>query len=157
MLGRLLAAILIGGLVAGTIDIGAASLINHMGPARILRAIASGWMGKAALKGGGDVVMLGLGLQWAMSVLIAAIYVVASLMLPFLRKMWLLWGLLYGVGVYVVMTYVVVPLSNAPFGKKGGLQLDVKQAENLVAMLLFGLIIAFCASRYLPVRKPAAA
>lgn len=45
-------AILVGGLVAGTLDIGAASLINMIDPRVILRFIAGGLLGKAALQGG---------------------------------------------------------------------------------------------------------
>ena len=41
-------AILYGGFIAGTIDIGVASLINGISPWVILRAIASGLLGKAA-------------------------------------------------------------------------------------------------------------
>jgi len=45
----LLIAILWGGFVAGTIDIGAAALINRLSPVIILHAIASGLLGKASL------------------------------------------------------------------------------------------------------------
>ena len=41
------------GLVAGTVDIAAASLINMANPLFILLAIASGLLGKAAFHGGG--------------------------------------------------------------------------------------------------------
>jgi hypothetical protein len=68
-------AVLAGGLVAGTVDIGAACLINHVGPALILKVIASGLFGSAALHGGGQMVVIGLLLQWTISLLIAAVYV----------------------------------------------------------------------------------
>ena len=45
-------AILVGGLVAGTIDIGAAALISAMSPVRILKVVAGGLLGRAALDGG---------------------------------------------------------------------------------------------------------
>lgn len=47
-----------------------------------------------------------------MSIVIAAIYGLASLCLS--MRMWIATGLTYGVCVFVVMTYVVVPLSAAP-------------------------------------------
>lgn len=72
-----LTAIALGGLIAGTIDIGAAALINGVSLFRILHFIAGGVLGKAALDGGAAVEWLGLALQWAMSVLIAAFYVIA--------------------------------------------------------------------------------
>ncbi|HKU78857.1 MAG TPA: hypothetical protein VJQ42_03355, partial [Rhodanobacteraceae bacterium] len=73
--GRPFLAILVGGLVAGTLDVGAAALINMIDPRVILRFIAGGLLGKAALQGGPAVAWLGLFLQWGMSLLIAANFV----------------------------------------------------------------------------------
>ncbi|GAB2550504.1 hypothetical protein [Rhodanobacter koreensis] len=140
-----LTAILYGGFVAGTIDIGAASLINGLSPLVILRAIASGVLGKAAFQGGMPVSLLGLGLQWAMSLLIAAIFVFAARQLTWLNRRWVTAGVLYGVVVFVVMEYVVVPLS-AAWPKPHFTTLSL--VENLLAMLLFGLIVAFFARGY---------
>src|SRR6202000_1215351 len=99
------------GIVAGTVDIGAASLISGYDPLFISRFIAGGLLGKASLSGGAQTVALGVALQWAMSMVIAAIYILASRVLPVLRSQWPAMGILYGVPVYCVMTYVVVPLS----------------------------------------------
>ena len=134
-------AILYGGFVAGTLDILAAALINRVDPLIIMRAIASGLLGRAAFQGGLPVAMLGLLLQWAMSLLIAAIFVFAARRLAWLGRRWVAAGLLYGVVVFVVMEYVVVPLSAAAKPHFTALSL----LENLLAMELFGLIVAFCA------------
>ena len=104
-------AALLGGLIAGTIDIGAASLINGRDPTIIAEFIAGGLLGKAALAGGLQIVALGVVLQWAMSILIAAIFVVSASRVAILKRQWLAGGLAYGVGVFFVMNYVVVPLS----------------------------------------------
>jgi hypothetical protein len=45
-------AILAGGLIAGTLDIGAAALIYALSPGDILRSIAGGLLGAPALQGG---------------------------------------------------------------------------------------------------------
>lgn len=136
-------AILWGGLVAGTIDIGAASLINWIDPLVILRAIASGLLGRAAFAGGLSVSLLGLLLQWAMSLLIAAIFVFAAQRMTWMRRRWIAAGLAYGVVVFVVMEFVVVPLSAAAKPHFTAVSL----VENVLAMLLYGLIIAFFARR----------
>ncbi|MEW9572629.1 hypothetical protein ABQJ54_12795 [Rhodanobacter sp. Si-c] len=141
-------AILCGGFIAGTIDIGAAALINHLSPAMILHAIASGVLGNASFQAGAPAAWLGLGLQWAMSLLIAAIFVMAATRMTWLRGRWPLAGLAYGVAIYVVMNYAVVPLSAAPFKAPAA---PMPVVLNLLAMLLFGLIVAFFA------RKPARA
>lgn len=135
-----LKAILLGGLIAGTIDIGAAALINLLSPVFIMKVIAGGLLGKAALAGGASIAFLGLVLQWVMSLLIAAVYVFGSRRLPALRNRWILGGLAYGVGVFFVMNYVVLPLS--VWGKVPAFTAMTFTA-NLVAMLLFGLIVAF--------------
>ena len=139
-----LGATLLGGLMAGSIDIGAAALINFVDPILILDFIAGGLLGKAALTGGAWVALLGLALQWAMSLCIAAVYVVASGWLPILRQRWIAGGLAYGVVIFFVMNYVVVPLS--AWARWPHFSAE-KFAENLLAMLLFGLIVAFFAQR----------
>jgi hypothetical protein len=140
----ILGPILLGGLVAGTVDIGAACLINKLNPVVILQAVASGVLGRASFQSGLPAAALGLVLQWAMSLLIAVIFVVAAQRLAILKQHWIASGLAYGVLIYVVMNFVVVPLSAAPFSAKFHV---VKTIEDMLAMLLFGLIIAFFGRR----------
>lgn len=136
-------AVLYGGFVAGSLDVLVAALINRVDPLVILRAIASGLLGRAAFAGGLPVSLLGLLLQWAMSLLIAAIFVLAARRLAWMCRRWIPAGLAYGVVVFVVMEFVVVPLSAAKNPHFTALSL----LENVLAMLLYGLIIAFFARR----------
>jgi uncharacterized membrane protein YagU involved in acid resistance len=140
----LFAAILLAGFTAGTIDIGSACLINGLGPVVILHAIASGVLGKASYAGGLNTAGLGLLLQWGLSLIIAAIFVGAAQAIPLLARRWLAAGLAYGVGVFIVMSFVVVPLSNA-YPKPHGMPPPASIVENLLAMLLFGVIVAWFA------------
>jgi hypothetical protein len=57
-----------------------------------------------------------------MSIVIAAIYGLASLWLPILAMMWITAGLAYGVGVFVVVTYVVVRFQPRPVVHRLGFQ-----------------------------------
>ena len=143
-------AILTGGLVAGTLDIEAAALINHVSPVLIARYIATGVMGRAALSAGAGAACLGVLLQWAMSVVIAAIYWFVTARMPLLRERWWLGGLLAGAVTYPVMNFVVMPFSAAPVTLHEVIARyrPVKGAEDLLAMFVFGLIVAYCA-RYL--------
>jgi uncharacterized membrane protein YagU involved in acid resistance len=134
--------ILLGGIIAGTIDIGSACLINGANPSVILHAIASGLLGKSAFAGGTATVALGLVLQWAMSIIIATIFVVASLWIPILRRRWIEAGLVYGVVVFFVMNYVVLPISAIGHAPRFRI---VHFSEDMLAMLLFGLIVSFYA------------
>lgn len=135
-----LGGILVGGWIAGTLDIGAAALINHISPLIILRFIAAGVLGLQSLKMGLTSSALGLILQWAMSILIAAICLLVTQPIAGMRRHWIPLGLAYGVATFFIMNYVVVPLSAIGHGPKFTPE---HFAENLLAMLVFGLIIAF--------------
>lgn len=139
-----LIAILLGGLIAGTLDIGAAALINGVNPIVILLVVASGVLGNAAFHGGLPAAGLGILLQWAMSLLIAAVYVLASNRLPVLKRHWLAGGLAYGVGVFIVMNFLVMPLSAV--GRMPQFT-TLTFAGNVLAMLAFGLLVAFFARK----------
>ncbi|MGA9855207.1 MAG: hypothetical protein WBR29_08045 [Gammaproteobacteria bacterium] len=148
----LLIAVICGGFVAGTIDIGAAALINWLSPVTILHAVASGLLGKQSFTDGGSAAILGLGLQWGMSLIIAAIFVAAAQRLPSLTRRWITSGISYGVLIFLVMNYLVVPLSAAPWNPWKRQFSAEKFIENLLAMILFGLIVSSCA-RYLAFRN----
>lgn len=140
----LITASLTGGIVAGTIDIGVACLINGRSIPFILHAIAGGLLAQRSFAGGAATAVLGAALQEGMGILIAAIYVVAGEWLPELRRRWVGFGLAYGVVIFFVMNYVVVPLSA---WRRFPHFSPAKFAANLAAMLLFGLIVAFFARR----------
>jgi uncharacterized membrane protein YagU involved in acid resistance len=137
----LIAPILLGGIIAGTLDIGAASLINSAKPTRILQVIASGLLGKSAFADD-STVALGLVLQWAMSIIIASIFVFAVRWRPVLKRHWVKAGLAYGVVIFFIMNYVVLPLSAIGHAPRFRV---VHFMEDIVAMLLFGIIVAFFA------------
>ena len=131
--------VLIGGLVAGVVDIAAAAAINRAPIGLILQAIASGLLGKASFHDGAASETVGFVLQLGMSLIIAAVYGVASTRLPTLIRRPVSMGALYGVGVFIVMNFVVVPLSAAHMKPKVTLAFI---GLNLAAMVLFGLIVA---------------
>lgn len=139
--------VLVGGLVAGTLDIGAAALINRVSPVLIAHYIASGVLGRASFSIGAPAAYLGVLLQWAMSIIIAAIYWSVTARMPRLREKWWLGGLLAGVVIFLVMNFVVMPLSAAPVTLHEVIARfrPVKGAEDLLAMFVFGLIVAYCA------------
>jgi hypothetical protein len=108
-----------GGLIAGILDITTA-FIRWRPPVRLLQGIASGLLGSRAFQGGLGTAALGLALHFFIAFSAAAIYYAASRKLAFLRQRAVVWGLFYGIAVYMFMTWVVVPLSavrrsHAPF------------------------------------------
>ena len=137
-------AIALGGFIAGTLDIFAAALVNGANPLRVLQVVASGVLGKAAHADGAFSMAVGMILQWAMSLIIAAIYVLAARFLPLLRSRWIAAGTAYGFVIYLVMNFVVVPLSAATIT----MRLTPRHVlMNLPLMIVFGLIVAGCAAR----------
>ncbi|HEY5339025.1 MAG TPA: hypothetical protein VIJ85_12530 [Rhizomicrobium sp.] len=138
-----LLAALVGGLIAGTIDIGAACAIFHAPPVPVLHAIASGLIGhKAAVAGKMQTAWLGLFLQEFISVVAAGFYCLAAMRVPTLIARPLLWGLAFGFAVNLVMTFVIVPLSLAQAATFGTYAFYANLAANTV---LFGPPIAYVA------------
>ena len=136
-------AILVGGGIAGTLDILYAIIFSSfrgVAAQTIMQSVASGLLGKGAYDGGAGAAALGLVLHFSMALLIAAIFWFASRRLSFMTRYAVASGFAYGVCVYVVMNFVVIPLSAFPTQMTFT---PVRVAINLVAhMILFGLPIA---------------
>ena len=79
-----------------------------------LQFVASGAMGNAAYTGGLATALLGLVLELLMTIIIAGIFVVSADRIPLLRNHVIPGSLLYGFGVFIVMNFIVLPLSAAP-------------------------------------------
>jgi hypothetical protein len=112
MPASLLRPILTGTLIAGTLDIIAATaltLINGRAPTGMLRTVASGPFPDAATWGGAGSA-LGLAVHFALMAVMVTIYMLAAARIRALPAKPILWGFLYGLGTYVVMNLIVVPL-----------------------------------------------
>lgn len=104
--------ILIGTLIAGTLDILAAvtlTLLYGRDPMAMLRYVASGPF-PPATEMGAPGALLGLAVHFALMAIMVTIFVLAAARI---RRLWqqpILWGFLYGLATYVVMNWLVVPL-----------------------------------------------
>ncbi|HMD03295.1 MAG TPA: hypothetical protein VKG44_10060 [Candidatus Baltobacteraceae bacterium] len=108
-----------GGLLAGVLDILFAIFVYvfvfHTNTAvGVLQYIASGVLGSAAFSGGFGSAALGLVLHFLIAFALAAIYYFAATRVIALRMYWAPAGLVYGVLVWLVMSFVVVPISATP-------------------------------------------
>ncbi len=116
---RVLWAILLGGLIAGVLDIVYAFVVYGplsygLTPQEVLQSVASGWLGRDASRAGGwNSATLGLVSHFAIATLMAAVYVLAAQRFRVLTDKAILWGFIYGLILYVAMNYVVAPLSAA--------------------------------------------
>ncbi len=109
----------LGGLVVGVLDILDAFVffgLRGVPPIAIPQSIASGLLGRAAFRGGLPTAALGMLLHFGISFAVVSVYYAATRWLPVLARRPLVFGPLYGLVVYVVMNYVVLPLSAAVTG-----------------------------------------
>lgn len=135
--------VLAGGLVAGTLDIVYAcafwALKRGVPAIRILQSIAAGLLGDASFKGGGRTAALGLALHFFIAVSMSIAYYLVASRWALLRQRPVLCGAAYGLLLYGVMNYVVVPLSAAGRGSKDPLWIAL---SIVVHMFLIGVPIA---------------
>ncbi len=78
----------------------------------VLQYVASGALGMSAFQDGTDAALLGVLFHLLISLVIAAVFILSADRIPLLRR-YAIAGV-YGVGVYFVMNYIVIPLSAAP-------------------------------------------
>jgi hypothetical protein len=141
-----LALVLAGGLVAGTLDIAYAcafwALRRAVPAERILQSVAAGLLGESSFQGGAATAALGLGLHYFIAISMSVAYYLVARRWFLLRERPLVSGIAYGLVLYGVMNYAVVPLSAAGPGSKDPLWIGLSIA---VHGLLIGLPIALLA------------
>ena len=107
--------ILIGGLIAGVLDITYACVFSYFRSGRtpvfILQSVASGALGRDAYQGGTKTAALGLAFHFLIALIAAAVFVLASRALPFMTTHAIISGMIYGLCVYTIMNCVVLRVS----------------------------------------------
>jgi hypothetical protein len=136
---KLLLPIIVGGAIAGTLDMTAAFITFGPNNPKI---IAAGLIGMQAVHGGVFTWILGFLLHYFIAFSAAAVYCLASLRLGFLKEHFLVCGLFYGIAIYLVMNLIVLPL--CAFHYTGPYQLRGLLQGLIVHMLIIGLPISFC-------------
>jgi hypothetical protein len=135
-----------GGLAAGVLDFTAA-VVRWGHPLIIARSIASGLLGQQAFQGGNGIVVLGIALHFLIALSAAAVYYAASRRFTFLVRRPVRWGFLYGIAVYMFMTWVVEPLSAVP-SSKAPFSIVSMALGLLTHMFCVGLPIGLAVNRY---------
>lgn len=118
-LGRLTWVALVAGLAGAVVEMVFVLPIQeydlHHSPALVFQSIAMGAQGRAALQGGLLSTALGVGVHVLVSVVAAGVYAGAALRWDALIRRPIAGGMAFGTLVYVVMTFVVIPLSAIGF------------------------------------------
>jgi len=140
----LLKPILIGGAIAGILDITSAFIT---GGANVPRGIAGGLLGPSVRNTTGmGVWILGLAIHFFIAFSAATVYCQASRILPFLKENFVVCGMFFGIAVFLVMYLVVMPL--CAFHFKGPYTLRVLITGIVAHMLLIGLPIGWSLHRW---------
>jgi hypothetical protein len=137
-----------GGLTAATLDLayafGVYGVLGVM-PMTILQSIASGWLGQSAYEAGWPGAALGLASHVVILCVASIIYVFVVSRSAYVAKHSLMAGALYGVVIFVVMNFVVVPLSAADSSLPPAWLLLGSLCAHV---LLVGIPIAMAARRF---------
>lgn len=146
---RAINSILLGGFLAGLLDgldaIVFFGLTVGATAVRIFQYIAAGLIGPVSYQGGWRTVALGVLLHFTVATGAATVYYLTGLKLPGLVRKPLTFGPLFGLVVYIVMYYVIVPQSAVPKTARAFSSLEL--ANELVAHMFFvGLPIALAAN-----------
>ncbi len=146
-------AILIGGLIAGALDITYACVFfgirNHVSPVRIFQSVARGALGLSAFQGGLKTAALGLFFHFLIALIAAAVYFFASRILRFMITNAIISGVLYGACVYffmygIVMRFSAIHSTTLPWSYPW----QVLIPNLLIHMFGIGLPIALAVRRY---------
>ncbi|MGA8279073.1 MAG: hypothetical protein WB784_12925 [Rhodanobacteraceae bacterium] len=136
-------AILVGGFIAGALDIAYAIVFSGyrgISPEHVLQGVASGVLGAGAYAGGLKTEAWGLALHFLLAFLFATIFYCASRFLPVLVRHAVASGVIFGLFVFAVMNFIVLPLSAYPYPIRFSW---LGSGTNLLShMFLFGVPIA---------------
>ena len=140
-------AILTAGLVVGVLDISSAFVIwwqRGVGARHGLQGIAAGLLGAKSFDGGLVTASLGLALHFFVAFVVVSIFYLASRKIEFLTIHPVVSGVLYGIGVYIVMYWIVLPAAFSTFRHRPSNEL----LELAIHICLIGLPTAFIVRRY---------
>ncbi|HET6225158.1 MAG TPA: hypothetical protein VFF27_02700 [Bacteroidia bacterium] len=143
-------AIVLSGLIVGTLDILAAIIDFYVStgknPSAIFKYIASAVMGMDAFAGGTAVILLGLLLHYIIAFLFTILFYFLYYRFAWMRLNKILIGIGYGVFIWAVMNRIVVPLSLTPKANGFVIWKAVKAASILIFMI--GIPLSFLAARF---------
>ena len=137
----------VAGVAGATCDIAYAILFygwKGVPAERLLQSVASGLLGKASFDGGWATAVLGLALHYAIVIVAAALFYAVARRWAWLRDEPISAGLVYGIAIYAVMNFVVLPLSAYPFTMTFPL---LRTATGLLVHMVVGLPISLVTRR----------
>jgi predicted neutral ceramidase superfamily lipid hydrolase len=142
--------IITAGLVVGVLDISSAFVIwwqRGVGARRGLQGIAAGLLGPNSYNGGLVTAGLGLALHFFVAFLVVSVFYTASRKIEFLTIHAVVSGVLYGIGVYLVMYWLVLPMAFPLFRHRVGNDLLAVAIHISLIGLPCALIVRYYSQR----------
>jgi uncharacterized membrane protein YagU involved in acid resistance len=136
--------IIAGGLLVGTLDLlfaGGFWAMRGVPPIRIAQSIAAGVLGDASYDGGAASAWLGVVLHYFIAMMFVLVYWLMARRAAALLQRPVRYGLLYGLLLYLVMNFVVLPLSAAGMP-------SFNDTSWLVASIAMHLLIGVLCARF---------
>jgi hypothetical protein len=103
------------GLIIGCLDASAASLqaymVSGVSPDRVFAFVASGAFGQSAFEGGSIMALIGLFFHFIVAISWTFIFYAAYPKLTILQSNKFFVGMAYGIFIWLIMNFVVIPLS----------------------------------------------
>lgn len=146
--------LLLGGITLGSLDILFAFVFwasRGVTITRIFQSIAGGLLGEASYQGDATTAWLGAGLHYFIATMMVVTYYLACQRFAVLTRKPVALGLLYGLLLYGVMNFVVLPMSAAGMPKLDNAAWVV---SSIVMHAIFGVICAVFACRARAASKP---
>lgn len=142
--------ILKSGIIVGVLDALAAIIHAHFfngsTPDAVFRYVATGLFGRPALSGGLPTAFAGLALHFTVATSWTALFYLLYPRIKFLSSSILLSGMMYGLCIWLMMNFVVIPLSLVPSGP-----LRIRAATFVmigIHLFVIGVPISWLTSRY---------
>jgi hypothetical protein len=141
--------ILLAALLVGTLDILSAFVDVYVNtgknPLIVLNYIATAAIGKTEFTAGNGGAVTGLLLHYIIAFVFTFLFFWLYTSINLLSKNWVLAGIVYGLFIWAVMNFIVVPLSNVRTAPFTAIRL-IKAALILIVMI--GLPLSFIAYRF---------
>lgn len=138
--------IIIAWLICGSLDILTAFIDYYIktgkGPDGVLKYIASGVFGKDAFGGSSLMIWLGLMFHYLIALLFTLLFFLLYPRMKFLQFNVLITAIIFGLIVWAIMNFVVVPISNTPKSTSGQRNL-IKPLLILICMIGLPLSIVY--------------
>jgi hypothetical protein len=145
------------GLIAGTLDIADNLIFNQLrgiNPKMVFQYMASRLIGAKSFRLGATSIVLGVLLHYTIACFWAAVFYAISRKLAVLLRRPVWSGVIYGIAVYLIMNFIVLPLSGVRH-PSSAMTISSRINGVLAVVLFIGLTISLLMRRNSKIRNPA--